>query len=53
MASPSRVAKLRILAAIGILEFIGEGSLNYKGETNPNYTHYMRGGKPGVYPSPL
>lgn len=45
------VAKLQILAAIGILEFIGEGSLNYKGETNPNYTHYMRGGKPGVYPS--
>lgn len=45
------LAKLQILAAIGVLEFIGEGGLNYKGVSNPNYTHYMRGGKPGEYPS--
>ena len=42
-ALPS-VAKLQILATIGFLEYFGEGG----GETLE--THYMKGGKPGVYP---
>ena len=40
-AIPS-VAKWQILSAIAIFELWGEGALA---------THYMRGGKPGVFPS--
>jgi len=38
------VAKLQILGLIGMLESYGEGA----GSTE--YTHYMKGGKPGFYP---
>jgi len=43
-ALPS-AAKLQILGTIFILEWVGEGGAN----TGEN--HYMRGGKPGYYPS--
>jgi len=39
------IAKLQILAAIGLLEYFGEGGAGTLDK------HYMKGGKPGVFPS--
>merc|ERR1712167_322640 len=39
------VGKLQILIAIGMLESYGEGAA-----AGPEYTHYMRGGQPGINP---
>jgi len=39
------IAKLQILGAIGLLEWFGEGGAGTLDK------HYMRGGKPGAYPS--
>jgi len=41
-------AKLQILLTIGFLEVVGEASLLMKAE---GQEHYVRGGKPGFYPS--
>jgi hypothetical protein len=38
------IGKLQILIAIGMLESYGEGAA-----AGPEYTHYMRGGQPGIY----
>ena len=42
------VGKLQIFTLIGMLESYGEGAGM---ENNPDYTHYMKGGMPGYYPS--
>ena len=41
------IGKLQILVAIGMLESYGEGA----GMSDAEYTHYMKGGMPGFYPS--
>jgi len=41
-------AKLQILLFIGFLEFVGEDSRNLEASGE---AHYMKGGKPGFYPS--
>jgi len=40
-------AKLQIILVLGWFEYYGEAGL----VENPKHKHYMRGGKPGVYPS--
>jgi hypothetical protein len=42
-----RLAKTQIILVLGWFEFYGEAGLS----ENPKHKHYMRGGKPGVYPS--
>jgi hypothetical protein len=42
-----RLAKTQIILVLGWFEYYGEAGLT----ENPNLKHYMRGGKPGVYPS--
>merc|ERR1719235_3032487 len=41
-----RLAKAQIILVLGWFEYYGEAGLT----ENPKYKHYMRGGKPGVYP---
>jgi hypothetical protein len=42
-----RLAKVQIILVLGWFEYFGEAALT----ENPKHKHYMRGGKPGVYPS--
>jgi hypothetical protein len=42
-----RVAKFQMILVLGWFEYYGEAALS----ENPKYKHYMRGGKPGVYPA--
>merc|ERR1719201_2408841 len=42
-----RLAKTQIILVLGWFEYYGEAGLS----ENPKHKHYMRGGKPGVYPS--
>jgi hypothetical protein len=42
-----RLAKAQIILVLGWFEYYGEAGLS----ENPKHKHYMRGGKPGVYPS--
>merc|ERR1719387_644640 len=42
-----RLAKTQIILVLGGFEYYGEAGLT----ENPKHKHYMKGGKPGVYPS--
>jgi len=44
-------AKLQILGAIGVLEYLGEGGYGGQALANSGEKHYMKGGTPGKYPS--